>query len=63
VRSVILRTLSISPRRSIAGMAQSSPIESGDSSWNAPTNRSTLSMSILPSVCEISVIASSYTRG
>ena len=31
------RTLSINPSRSIAGMAQSSPIESTATLWNAST--------------------------
>ena len=35
VRSVIRRTLSRQPSRSIAGTAQSSPIESGETPWNA----------------------------
>ena len=59
VRSAIRRTLSIRPRRSIAGIAQSSPIDSGATRWNASTKSSTFSRSIRPSVCEISVIASS----
>ena len=62
VRSVIRRTFSINPSRSIAGIAHSSPIASAATSGSAAT-RSTLSWSMRPSVCEMSVIAISYTRG
>ena len=37
VRSVMRRTLSIRPSRSIAGMAHSSPMESGETLWNDST--------------------------
>ncbi len=63
VRSVIRRTLSIRPRRSMAGMAHSSPMASWRTCWKAPRNRSTVSSSMRASVCEIRVIAISYTRG
>ena len=51
VRSAMRRTLSISPSRSIAGIAHSSPIVSAVTSWNAATNSSTFSRSMRPSVC------------
>ena len=63
VRSAMRRTLSTSASRSMAGTAHSSPMESGATVWKAATKRSRLSRSIRASVCEISVIASSYTRG
>ncbi len=43
VRSAMRRTLSISARRSMAGIAHSSPMASGATSWKAATNSSTLS--------------------
>ena len=52
------------PSRNMAGTAQSSPMRAAASP--AETRRrssSTLSRSMRPSVCEMSVVASSYTRG
>ena len=43
----------------MAGIAQSSPMVSTAISWNASTNPLTFSRSIRPSVCEMSVMASS----
>ena len=63
VRSVMRRTLSIRPSRSIAGMAHNSPTESGVTLWNDSTYRSTFSRSTRASVCEMSEMAISYTRG
>ena len=39
------------------------PRESGAASWNAATKRPAFSASTRPSLCEIRVMASSYTRG
>ena len=63
VRSAMRRTLSMSAMRSMAGTAQSSPIVSCVTSWNAAMNSSTLALSMRASVWLISVIAISYTRG
>ncbi len=59
VRSAIRRTFSINPRRSMAGTAQSSPMVRTAISWNASTKPLTFSRSIRPSLCEMSVMASS----
>ena len=51
------RTLSISPRRSIAGMAHSSPIDERAHLLERAQEQVTLSSSIRASVWEIRVIA------
>ena len=47
----------------MAGIAHSSPMASGVTLWNASTNRSTFSRLMRASLCEISEMAISYTRG
>ena len=59
VRSAMRRTFSISPSRSMAGIAHSSPMVSVETCWNAWTKLVTLWRSTRPSLWPISVMASS----